>query len=157
MTERASRTQPLTSSIALALQQPDGQHRTVLSRSRVLRWVRAALDGTPAQVTVRVVSSAEALALNRDYRSKAYPTNVLTFDYAREPMVMADIVLCADVVQAEAHAAGCSLHDHYAHLVVHGVLHALGMDHERHAQAVVMEAREVAVLARLGVSNPYAR
>lgn len=141
--------------LALSLQQPDGRHRAMLTRPRVRRWVQAALTAS-AQVTVRVVDEVEGRALNRDYRSKDYATNVLTFDYSREPVV-ADIVLCAPVVEREAREQGLDLADHYAHLVVHGVLHAQGMDHERVADARRMQAREVAVLAFLGVADPYRR
>lgn len=139
--------------LTLSLQQPDGRHRHVLSRARVRRWVQSALEG-PAQLTVRIVDEAEGRALNRDYRSKDYATNVLTFDYSRDP-VMADIVLCAPVVEREALAQGMALVDHYAHLVVHGVLHAQGMDHERAADARRMQARETAVLASIRVNDPY--
>jgi probable rRNA maturation factor len=140
--------------LVLSLQQPDGRHRDVLTRTRVRRWVRAAL-ARDAELTLRVVDADEALALNRDFRRKAYATNVLTFDYAREPRVVADIVLCADVVAREATGQGKPLIDHYAHLVVHGVLHAQGFDHVRAADARRMQAREVEVLAALGVADPY--
>ena len=140
--------------LVLSLQQPDGRHRDVLTRARVRRWVQAAL-AHDAELTLRVVGPDEALALNRDFRGRAYATNVLTFDYALEPLVVADIVLCADVVEREAIAQRKPLVDHYAHLVVHGVLHAQGFDHERAADARRMEAREVEVLAALGVADPY--
>jgi probable rRNA maturation factor len=141
--------------LTLSLQQPDGQHRALLTRARMRRWALAALD-SDAALTFRIVDSDEALALNRDFRGKAYATNVLTFDYARAPQVVADIVLCADVVAREARELQRPLEAHYAHLVVHGVLHAQGMDHERAAQAKRMEARESAILQALGYANPYA-
>jgi probable rRNA maturation factor len=140
--------------LVLSLQQPDGRHRGVLTRTRVRRWVRAALEHD-AELALRVVGPDEALTLNRDFRGKAYATNVLTFDYAREPNVVADIVLCAEVIEREAIEQGKALADHYAHLVVHGVLHAQGFDHERAADARRMEAREVEVLAAIGVADPY--
>jgi probable rRNA maturation factor len=142
--------------LTLSLQQPDGQHRALLTRARVRRWAQAALD-SDAELTFRIVGSIEALALNRDFRAKAYATNVLTFAYARKPLVVADIVLCADVVAREAREQRLPLEAHYAHLVVHGVLHAQGMDHERAAQAKRMEARESALLMALGYADPYAR
>ncbi|HET9977561.1 MAG TPA: rRNA maturation RNase YbeY [Burkholderiaceae bacterium] len=141
--------------LKLSLQQPDGRHRATLARHRVARWVRAALDGAPAEITVRIVGEDEGRALNRDYRRKDYPTNVLTFAYRRAPIVVADLVLCAPVVAREARAQRKALAAHYAHLLVHGTLHALGFDHERAADAKVMETREIERLAALGVANPY--
>jgi len=141
--------------LTLSLQFADARHRALLPRHRVARWIRAALDA-PAQITVRVVDEAEGRALNRDYRGKDYATNVLTFDYAREPLVLADLVLCAPVLAREAAEAGRPVADHYAHLLVHGTLHAQGWDHQRAAEARRMEARETAVLATLGVPDPYA-
>lgn len=130
-------------------------HRAALPRAQVMRWIRHALE-RPAEITVRIVDAEEGLALNRDYRHKAYATNVLTFDYARSPVVMADLVLCAPVVAQEAREQGKSLRDHYAHLLVHGSLHAQGWDHETStADAEVMEAREIAILAGLDIRNPY--
>ena len=130
-------------------------HRAALPRAQVMRWIRHALE-RPAEITVRIVDAEEGLALNRDYRHKAYATNVLTFDYAQSPVVMADLVLCAPVVAQEARDQGKSLRDHYVHLLVHGTLHAQGWDHETSTQeAEAMEAREVEVLARLGLRNPY--
>lgn len=130
-------------------------HRGVLTRSFVRRCLKAALSA-PAEMTVRVVGAAEGQALNREYRARDYATNVLTFDYAREPVVCADLVLCAPVVAAEAAAQRIALVDHYAHLLVHGALHAQGHDHEEDAQAQVMEALETQILAGLGVRDPYA-
>jgi probable rRNA maturation factor len=139
----------------LALQLADAGDRALLSRSRVRRWLAAALQ-RPAEITLRVVDEAEGRALNRDYRGKDYATNVLTFDYAQEPTVVCDLVLCAPVVRAEAAVAGRDLEAHYAHLVVHGALHAQGYDHLRAADAESMEACEREVLARLGYPDPYA-
>jgi len=142
--------------LRLALQQPDARHRGVLSRARVTRWLRAALE-RPAELTVRIVDAAEGRTLNRDFRDRDYATNVLTFDYVREPVVVADLVLCAPVVEREAAAQRLPLHAHYAHLLVHGALHAQGWDHERDDDAAAMEAREATVLAALGFENPYGR
>jgi probable rRNA maturation factor len=130
-------------------------HRALLPRHRVARWIRAALDA-PGDITVRIVGSDEARALNRDYRGKDYATNVLTFDYSHAPQVHADLVLCADVVEAEARAQSLPLEAHYAHLLVHGTLHAQGHDHERDADAQRMESRESDVLRALGFADPYA-
>ena len=132
-----------------------GPHRAALPRHSVARWIRHALD-RDAEITVRIVDAEEGRALNRDYRHKDYATNVLTFDYAQDPMVMADLVLCAPVVASEAHEQGKTLKDHYAHLLVHGTLHAQGWDHETSEQdAEEMEAVEIAILCELGVKDPY--
>jgi probable rRNA maturation factor len=144
---------PATSELHLSLQQPDARHRGVLVRLRVARWLRAALQA-PAEITVRIVGEAEGRALNRDYRRKDHATNVLTFDYQREPVVVADLVLCAPVVEREA-SERKTLEAHYAHLIVHGALHARGFDHERAADAKKMETHEVELLAALGYANPY--
>ncbi|MDH4115641.1 MAG: rRNA maturation RNase YbeY, partial [Burkholderiaceae bacterium] len=93
--------------------------------------------------------------LNRDYRGKDYPTNVLTFDYARAPVVRADIVLCIPVVRREARERRKPFRAHLAHLVVHGVLHAQGHEHERAADARAMEAREIGILEKLRIGDPY--
>ena len=141
--------------LSLSLQFADAAHRPLLPRHRVARWIRAAL-GAPGEITVRIVGEAEGRALNRDFRGKDYATNVLTFDYARVPMVVADLVLCAPVVEREAAAAGRAIEAHYAHLLVHGTLHAQGFDHEVDADAEAMEARETEVLRALGFDDPYA-
>ena len=142
--------------LQLSLQFADASHRGELPRHKVLRWLRAALQG-PAELTVRIVGADEGLALNRDFRQQDHATNVLTFDYAHEPVVMADLVLCAPVVAAEAAAQGIPLQAHYAHLLVHGALHAQGFDHQSDVEAAQMEARESAILTALGVADPYRR
>jgi probable rRNA maturation factor len=130
-------------------------HRSSLPRHKVARWIRHALE-RDGEITVRVVDRDEGQALNRDYRKKDYATNVLTFDYTQEPVVTADLVLCAPVVATEAIEQKKGLEAHYAHLIVHGVLHAQGWDHETSlADAQAMEAREVAILAGLGFGSPY--
>ncbi len=146
----------LTLSLQFALDTNAAEHRTALPRSRVARWIRHALE-RDAQITVRIVDEAEGRALNRDYRHKDYATNVLTFDYGDEEPLSADLVLCAPVVAREAGEQGRTLQAHYAHLIVHGSLHAQGWDHETSAaDATAMEARETQVLARLGFDDPYA-
>lgn len=142
--------------LALSLQQPDGRHRALLARHRVARWIRAALDAQ-GEITVRIVDEAEGRALNRDFRGRDYATNVLTFDYQRAPTVVADLVLCAPVIAREARQARRPIEAHYAHLLVHGTLHAQGWDHEHAADAKRMQAREQAVLAALGYPDPYRR
>lgn len=132
-------------------------------RADFRRWLRAAEPGA-ARITVRLVDEEEGLQLNRDYRGKDYATNVLTFAYAEgEDMalpeglpLMGDLVLCRAVVEREAQAQGKALEAHYAHLVVHGMLHLQGFDHEDEAEAEEMEARERSILAGLGYDDPYA-
>ncbi len=131
------------------------RHRQALPRHFVMRCIRHALDAD-AEMTVRIVNAEEGRALNNSYRGKDYATNVLTFDYAQSPVVMADLVLCAPVVAQEAKQEGKTLAAHYAHLLVHGTLHAQGWDHETSLKdAHAMEAREVVILAGLGLRNPY--
>ena len=131
-------------------------HRAALPRHKVARWIRHALQAD-GEITVRIVDAEEGQALNRDYRHKDYATNVLTFDYTQEPAVCADLVLCAPVVAREAQENGKTLEAHYAHLLVHGALHAQGWDHETSEEdAQAMEARESLVLMRLGFADPYA-
>ena len=142
--------------LRLSLQFADARHRDHLPRHKVMRWMRAALEA-PGEITVRIVDADEGQALNRDYRHKDYATNVLTFDYAHEPVVVADLILCAPVVEREARDEGKTLEAHYAHLLVHGTLHAQGYDHEAEDEAEVMEARESEVMLSLGFEDPYRR
>ena len=125
------------------------------TRSQVRRWVRAALDGD-AVVTVRFVDAVEGRSLNAEYRGKDYATNVLTFVYDEGKTRVGDVVLCAPVIRREAAAQGKTLAAHYAHLVIHGMLHLQGHDHERAADAAAMEARERTLLARFRLPDPYA-
>jgi probable rRNA maturation factor len=141
--------------LSLSLQFADASHRAHLPRHKVARWIRAAL-AAPGEITVRIVDAEEGRALNREYRSKDYATNVLTFDYAHEPVVSADLILCAPVVAAEAREQKITLEAHYAHLLVHGTLHAQGYDHEAEDEAQEMEALESEIVTSLGFKNPYA-
>ena len=147
------------SQLELSLQFADipyaARHRTALPRHVVTRFIRHALS-VDAEITVRVVGLDEGRALNQSYRKKDHATNVLTFDYAQSPVVMADLVLCAPVIAQEAKEQGKTLAAHYAHLLVHGTLHAQGWDHETSLKdAKAMEAQEVVILHNLGVPNPY--
>ena len=145
----------LTLSLQFAPLADAAPHRAALPRHKVARWIRHALD-TDAEITVRIVDAQEGQALNRDYRHKDYATNVLTFDYTQAPLVTADLVLCAPVVAKEARENRKTLQAHYAHLLVHGTLHAQGWDHETsEADAIAMEAREIEILTGLGIKNPY--
>jgi probable rRNA maturation factor len=141
-------------SLSLSLQFADKRHRDLLPRHKVARWLKAALEGD-AELAVRIVDAEEGQTLNRDYRQKDYATNVLTFDYAVEPVVMADLILCAPVIEREAEEQGKTLEAHYAHMLVHGALHAQGWDHLEEDEAQAMEAREREVMAALGFADPY--
>ena len=133
------------------------RHRAALPRHGVARWIRHALDAD-GEITVRIVDADEGQQLNREFRGKDYATNVLTFDYAQSPVVMADLVLCAPVVAREAKEQRKTLAAHYAHLLVHGTLHAQGWDHETGAaEAEAMEAREIEILAEMGIRSPYGK
>ena len=130
-------------------------HRAVLRRPAVSRWISHALTA-PAEIAVRIVGEDEGRALNLQYRGKDYATNVLTFDYAQQPVVMADLVLCGPVIEREAAQQGKTLQAHYAHLLVHGALHAQGYDHETdEVDALEMETLEILLLSALGFDNPY--
>ncbi len=124
------------------------------TRAEVRKWVRATRPGA-AEVTVRFVDAEEGRALNAQYRGKDYATNVLTFPYAREPALSGDLVLCLPVVLREAAEQGKTASAHFAHLVVHGMLHLQGYDHETGAEARIMERMERDILDRLGYPDPY--
>jgi probable rRNA maturation factor len=132
------------------------------ARPLLRRWVRAALGADVAATTIvlRFVDAAESRALNRCYRHRDRPTNVLAFVYdakrgVKGHLLSGDIVLCAPVLRREAAQQGKTLDAHCAHLVVHGMLHLQGYDHDRAVEAARMEAREIAILVRLGFGNPY--
>ena len=134
--------------------------KRLLTRVRVQRWAAHALrDSHEAdQITIRIVGETEGRALNRSYRGKAKnnATNVLTFEYSSQPFVAADIVLCAPVIAREALEQNKTLEAHWAHLIIHGILHAQGYDHETNERdAHVMEALEVLLVQSLGYANPY--
>lgn len=131
-------------------------HRAALPRHRVARWIRHTL-AVDAEITVRIVGADEGRQLNRSYRGKDYATNVLCFDYAQQPRVLADLVLCAPVIASEARRQGLRLPAHYAHMLVHGSLHAQGWDHQSAAAADRMQTRETQILQALGFADPYAQ
>ncbi len=142
--------------LTLSLQFADTGDRALLPRHKVKRWLTAALI-RPAEITVRCVDIIEGRNLNHDYRGADHATNVLTFDYQSDPKVVADLVLCSPVIRREAAEQGIDVQAHYAHLLVHGALHAQGMDHQSGATARAMEAREGEILMGLGFANPYRR
>ena len=124
------------------------------SAEDVALWAESALAGDRRAVCIRLVDAAEGAELNGRFRGQAHPTNVLAFP-AREPDLLGDIAICAPVAAEEAHEQGKRLADHYAHLVIHGVLHLKGLDHETEADAVVMETQEARLLEGLGIADPY--
>ncbi|HEX8478280.1 MAG TPA: rRNA maturation RNase YbeY [Telluria sp.] len=148
------------SKLSLSVQYPDVRLQESVSRQKVRRWVQAALLG-PAELTVRFVDAAEARVLNRDYRDKDYATNVLTFAYnegeviADDEPTRADIILCTDVLESEAVQQKKTVEEHAAHLIVHGVLHAQGYDHDDDDEAHEMEQLERDILSALGYPDPY--
>ncbi len=129
------------------------------SRPQIRAWVRAALDVDEkrgGQITIRFVEPEEGQSLNSDYRGKDYATNVLSFPYEVEPVVAGDLVICAAVVEREAAEQEKTLEAHYAHLIVHGILHLQGYDHEiGENEARLMEDKERTILAQLGFADPY--
>ncbi len=129
------------------------------SRPQIRAWVRAALDVDEkrgGQITIRFVEPEEGQSLNNDYRGKDYATNVLSFPYEVEPVVAGDLVICATVVEREAAEQEKTLEAHYAHLIVHGILHLQGYDHEiGENEALLMEGKERTILAQLGFADPY--
>jgi len=126
-------------------------------RAQIRRWMGAVL-ATPAQITLRLVNRAEAMRLNRQFRSRDYAPDVLTFTYDTDPegRLSADIVICLPVAREQARVAAIDFEARLAHLLMHGVLHAQGYDHEKPDEAERMEALEVAALRRFGIDNPYA-
>lgn len=132
------------------------------SEQQFQQWLEAAIlpFQDVAEVTVRIVDEAESQQLNFEYREKDKPTNVLSFPFELPPGVedlplLGDLVICAQVVAAEAAEQGKELHHHWAHMVVHGCLHLLGFDHINDADAEEMEAEEILILQQLGIKNPY--
>lgn len=133
---------------------------TLPSRQKIRRWVSKSLEGDSAEVTVRFVDSDEGQMLNREYRHKDYATNVLSFPYVPNPHMAGDLVLCLPVVLKEAAEQNKPVEAHFAHLIVHGMLHLQGYDHEtgpdgNETDAEIMEARERDILAALGYPDPY--
>lgn len=144
--------------LSLSVQYPDPRLKESITRSKLRRWVQAALLA-PAELNIRFVDAEEGQTLNREYRGKDYATNVLTFAYSEDEeseVTHADIILCTDVLQREAAEQKKTLESHAAHLVVHGVLHAQGYDHENDEEAAEMEQLEIEILASMGEPNPYA-
>jgi len=124
------------------------------TRHQFRRWIKTALQ-RDVQITLRIVDEAEGQELNKSFRGKDYATNVLTFAYDDSVPLSGDVVICAPVVQQEAREQHKELHAHYAHLTIHAALHLQGYDHEKEKDAAVMEARETAIIMKLGYADPY--
>ncbi|SEO22531.1 probable rRNA maturation factor [Duganella sp. CF517] len=147
--------------LTLSVQYPDPRLKEVITRAAIRKWIQAALFA-PAELTIRFVDAAEGRELNKQYRGKDYATNVLTFAYNdgeqldEDAPTQADIILCTDVLQKEAAEQKKTVEEHTAHLIVHGVLHAQGYDHEDDEEAAEMEGIETELLTELGYADPYA-
>jgi probable rRNA maturation factor len=135
--------------------------RKIPTKTSLAKYAEATLDSRlgAAKLVIRIVDEPESQALNRQYRGIDKPTNVLSFPFEAPPQVpsrhIGDLVICAPVVEREAAEQGKPLEAHWAHMVVHGVLHLLGYDHQTDADAETMEGLEIAILGRLGFPNPY--
>lgn len=153
---------PTLHALTLSVQYPDPRLKPLITRAKLKRWIAAALFA-PAELTIRFVDADEGRTLNRDYRGKDYATNVLTFAYNEgeelpdDAPTQADIILCTDVLEREAAEQNKTVEEHTAHLIVHGVLHAQGYDHEDDEEATEMESLETELLGTLGFSDPYAQ
>ncbi len=156
---------PEKNKLTLSVQYADPRLQDTLTRPLIRKWIKAALFA-PAELTIRFVDAEEGQALNREYRGKDYATNVLTFAYnegdefgapmADDEPTRADIILCTDVLQREAAEQRKTVEEHAAHLIVHGVLHAQGYDHEDDEEAEEMEGIETEIVTALGYADPYA-
>lgn len=152
-------------SVLLDLQVACANEIGLPSEAQLTTWLTTVLSVMPDtqsiewEVTVRIVDIEESQALNRDYRGQDKPTNVLSFPFEAPPGIelplLGDLVVCRQVVEQEANAQQKPLMDHWAHLIVHGCLHLLGFDHIKDDEAQIMEAKEVVLLAQLGINNPY--
>jgi probable rRNA maturation factor len=143
--------------LTLSVQYADPSLQEALPRPLLRKTVQACLFA-PAELTLRFVDAEEGRTLNRDYRGKDYATNVLTFAYTEDEeaeTTQADIILCTEVLVKEAQEQKKTVQAHALHLVVHGVLHAQGYDHENDEEAEEMEALEIEILEGLGLPNPY--
>lgn len=158
-TQAQSACATLSMNVQRALKAAEREHAPKAVELR--RWARAALRDRDIEVAVRLVGEEEGRSLNQDYRGRDYATNVLTFTYGDDAEVeglplYGDIVLCVPVVVREAQEQGKAVAAHFAHLMVHGMLHLQGFDHESEAEAEIMEALETEILAGLGIDDPYA-
>lgn len=143
--------------IQYASQAIENKWSDTISIKDLRRWVKAAIQHD-AQILIRFVGRAESKRLNTEYRSQDHATNILTFTLSAEnspPVLIADLILCMPVIEVEAKKQNKTIQNHLAHLVVHGVLHAQGFDHEDEIDALAMESLEIAILKKLKIQNPY--
>ena len=157
-TVSTAKAKPAAPSLSLSVQYAcnEADISSLPARPQVRRWVKKALEGESAEVTVRFVDAEEGQMLNREYRHRDYATNVLSFPYLPNPEMAGDLVLCLPVVLKEAAEQKKPAEAHFAHLIVHGMLHLQGYDHETtESDAEFMEARERKILAALGYPDPY--
>ena len=127
--------------------------RKLLSKKKCTLWLSQIVKAETT-LTIRIVDEAESQSLNNQYRKKNEPTNVLSFLINDKPL-LGDIILCHSVIKKEALAQKKSIDDHYAHLIIHGYLHLIGFDHTKNDDALTMENKEIAILKKLGIKNPY--
>jgi probable rRNA maturation factor len=134
------------------------------SEQQIQAWIDAALEeiSQDTEIVIRVVDETEMAQLNQQYRDKQGPTNILSFPFEAPPglpsmpiRLLGDLVICALIVEREAKAQKKSIEHHWAHIIVHGVLHLLGYDHIAEAEADRMEAKEITILKRFNINNPY--
>ncbi len=154
---------PVDERLTIDLQQASAS-KQIPTHAQVTRWVHAALHAaqgeyTQAEVSIRIVDNEESQSLNSQYRQKDKPTNVLSFpadipDFIESPL-LGDLVVCAPVVECEAHEQGKTLEAHWAHMLIHGTLHLLGYDHIDDSCAEIMERLEIRILSSLGFASPY--
>jgi probable rRNA maturation factor len=135
--------------------------REVPTKTYFSRWAEAAMEGeTETGLVIRIVDKEECSALNSAYRGRSGPTNVLSFPYEAPPQIemsyLGDVVICAEIVEREAAEQQKECFSHWAHMVIHGILHLRGYDHQTEAQAAAMQSREARIMVGLGYADPYA-
>jgi probable rRNA maturation factor len=137
--------------------QNESEHTNIPSAQELTAWAKASLAVQKADITIRIVDEQESAVLNETYRKKPGPTNVLSFPFSMDDdnTLYGDIIICAPVVEQEAKSQLKSFHDHFAHLIIHGILHLQGYDHIQEEDTKKMEQQEIATLSTFGIANPY--